>query len=161
MAIENGKIVSIDYKLTNESGTLLDSSEGREPLAYLHGAGQIVSGLEKELEGKEEGASVQASVPPEEAYGKRDESLVGVVPRDRFQGVDDIQPGMQFQASTPQGSQIITVRKVEESEVTVDANHPLAGEVLNFDVTVRGVRDATEEEKSHGDTQGEDGAQPG
>jgi len=159
MAIEKGKVVSIDYKLTNEAGTLLDSSEGREPLAYIHGAGQIVPGLEKELEGKDEGASVQASVQPEEAYGKRDEALVGVVPKERFQGVENIQPGMQFQASTPQGSQIITVKKVEEEQVTVDANHPLAGETLNFDVTIRGVRDATDEEKSDGHAHGPGGHQ--
>lgn len=159
MDIDKGKVVSIDYKLTNNNGEVLDSSEGREPLAYMHGTGQIVPGLEKELEGKTEGSNVQASVKPEEAYGNRQEELVSEVNKEAFQGVDEIKPGMQFQATTPQGSQIITVRKVEGDQVTVDANHPLAGETLNFDVTIREVREATEEEKQHGHAHGPGGHQ--
>jgi len=150
MDITKGKVVKIDYKLTNNDGQVLDSSEGREPLAYMHGNGQIIPGLEKELEGKATGDNVQTAVQPEDAYGKRDESLIAVLPMENFQGVDKVEPGMQFRASTPQGQQIITVQKVEGEEVTIDANHPLAGETLNFDVTVREVREATEEEQAHG-----------
>jgi len=159
MEIQKGKVVSIDYKLTNNDGEVLDSSEGREPLAYMHGSGQIVPGLEKELEGKAEGSNVKAAVQPDEAYGTRKDELVSQVDKQAFQGVDEIKPGMQFQATTPQGTQIITVQKVEGDQVTVDANHPLAGETLNFDVTVREVRDATEEEEQHGHAHGPGGHQ--
>jgi len=157
MDISKGKVVLFDYKLTNDNGELIDSSEGREPLAYMHGAGQIVPGLEKQLEGKSTGDNVQTAVQPQEGYGERDETLVGIIPMTQFQGVEKVEPGMQFRASTPQGAQIITVQKVEEENVTVDANHPLAGETLNFDVTIREVREATEEELNHGHAHGPGG----
>ncbi|MEA2709202.1 MAG: FKBP-type peptidyl-prolyl cis-trans isomerase SlyD [Phycisphaerales bacterium] len=154
MAIEKDKVVSIDYTLTGENGQVLDSSQGREPLEYLHGAGNIIPGLESALEGKNEGDQVNIQVPPDQAYGARDERMVQPVPRTAFQGVDNIQPGMQFQANTNAGPRLITVVGVQGDQVTVDANHPLAGATLNFDVTVRNVRDATDEEKSHGHVHG-------
>ncbi len=157
MAIEKDKVVSIDYTLTGENGQVLDSSQGREPLAYLHGAGNIIPGLESALEGRNEGDQLNVQVPPDQAYGPRDERMVQPVPRTAFQGVADIQPGMQFQANTNAGPRLITVVDVATDQVTIDANHPLAGATLNFDVTVRNVRDATSDEKTHGHVHGAGG----
>ena len=101
MQISPNKVVSIHYTLKNDAGDVLDSSAGREPLAYLHGAGNIVAGLENALEGKASGDKLNVRVAPEEGYGPRHDALVQDVPRDAFQGVDDIQPGMQFHAQSP------------------------------------------------------------
>ena len=159
MAIEKDKVVSIDYTLTGDNGQVLDSSNGREPLAYLHGAGNIIPGLESALEGKDEGDELNVQIPPDQAYGHRDERMVQPVPRTAFQGVADIQPGMQFQAQTNAGPRLITVVGVEGDQVTIDANHPLAGATLKFDVKVVNVRDATSEEMSHGHVHGAGGHQ--
>ncbi|WP_111496311.1 FKBP-type peptidyl-prolyl cis-trans isomerase [Marinobacter bohaiensis] len=146
------RVVTIHYTLTNEQGEQLDSSreEGREPLTYLEGAQNIISGLESALNEKDAGDKVQVSVDPAEGYGEVNEELVQPVPRSAFEGVDTIEPGMQFQAQTPGGPQIVRVVKVEEETVTIDANHPLAGETLNFDVEVVETREPTEEEVEHG-----------
>ncbi len=157
MQITKGSVVSIDYTLTNEAKETLDTSKGREPLAFLQGTGQIIPGLEKALEGKSAGEDLQVTITPEEAYGERDDSKTTIVPREQIQGTDELVPGVQLRASGPQGEQILTVTKVDEKEVTVDANHPLAGETLHFDVTVRDVRAATEEELSHGHAHGPGG----
>lgn len=157
MRIEKNKVVSIDYKLTGNDGQVIDSSEGQAPLAYLHGNGNIVAGLEEALEGKATGDAVNVSVPPEKGYGVRDEAKLVEVSKDKLKGAAEIKPGMQFQAQTPSGQQIFTVSKVAENSVTLDANHPLAGATLNFDVTVRDVRDATAEEVSHGHVHGPGG----
>jgi FKBP-type peptidyl-prolyl cis-trans isomerase SlyD len=138
------------YTLTDSEGTVLDSSQDTGPLSYLHGGGNIITGLEKALEGKNEGDSFKVTVPAAEAYGVRDESLVVNVPRDRFQGVTEIEPGMQFEAETAEGSRLVTVTKVTTDMVTVDANHTLAGMDLSFDVSVVAVRSATDEELEHG-----------
>ena len=159
MAIEKDKVVSIDYTLTGDNGQVLDSSQGREPLAYLHGAGNIIPGLESALEGKDAGDELNVQIPPDQAYGPRDERMVQPVPRAAFQGVPDIQPGMQFQANTNAGTRLITVVDVAGDQVTIDANHPLAGATLNFDVKIVNVRDATEQEKSHGHVHGPGGHQ--
>ncbi|SEO67672.1 FKBP-type peptidyl-prolyl cis-trans isomerase [Aquisalimonas asiatica] len=150
MQIAKDKVVAIDYTLKDDDGSVLDTSEGKEPLAYLHGSGNIIPGLEKALEGKAEGEEVSVNIPPEEAYGERREDLTQVVPRNMFQGVDELQVGMQFQAQSEGGEQIVTIAAIEGDDVTVDANHPMAGVPLNFDVKVVEVRDATEEEKEHG-----------
>jgi FKBP-type peptidyl-prolyl cis-trans isomerase SlyD len=158
MQVANEKVVYIHYTLTNQEGETLDSSAGREPLGYLHGAGNIIPGLEKALEGKESGEKLNVSVAPDQAYGERDEALIQQVPRSAFEGVDSVEPGMQFQAQSPHGPMLVTVTKVESEEVTVDANHPLAGQTLTFDVEVTDVRDATEEELNHGHVHGAGGA---
>jgi FKBP-type peptidyl-prolyl cis-trans isomerase SlyD len=159
MQVAKDKVVQIDYTLTGTNGQVIDTSQGREPLAYLHGAGNIIPGLESELEGKNPGDQVNVQVPPEQAYGPRDERMVQVVPRTSFQGVQQIQPGMQFQANTPGGPRVITVVGVQGDQVTIDANHPLAGQTLNFDVKVVEVRDATQEELTHGHVHGPGGHQ--
>ena len=151
MNVEDKLVVSIHYKLTDGSGNEIDSSSGGEPLAYLHGADNIVPGLERELTGKSVGDRVQVTVAPEDGYGPFQEELVQRLEREVFQGVDEIEPGMQFEAESPDGHpQVVTVKAVSDDEVTVDANHPLAGVTLNFDVTVESIREATEEELAHG-----------
>ena len=151
MDISEKCVVAFHYTLTNGDGETLDTSEGREPLKYLHGARNIVPGLEKALEGKSAGDEVKVEVSPDEGYGTVNPELVQKVPRAAFEGVDEIKPGMQFHAQGPSGQvQIITVKEVAGDEVTVDGNHPLAGEILHFDVKVEDVREATEEEIAHG-----------
>jgi len=157
MKIAHEKVVSIHYTLKNKEGTVLDSSSGSEPLAYLHGFGNIIPGLENALEGKEKGEKLSVSVEPEQGYGARDEQLVQAVPRSAFKGVDDLAPGMQFQAQGPQGTRLVVVMQVAQDVVTVDANHPLAGQTLHFDVEVSEVRDATAEELEHGHVHGPHG----
>ncbi|HEX6929578.1 MAG TPA: peptidylprolyl isomerase [Gammaproteobacteria bacterium] len=161
MQISANKVVSIHYTLKNDKGDVLDTSSGREPLAYLQGAGNIVPGLEKALDGKSAGEKLNVSVTPEEGYGPRHDGLMQDVPRDAFQGVEDIQPGMQFHAQGPQGPLVVTVVEAGDDTVKVDGNHPLAGETLHFDVEVTDVRDATEEEKEHGHVHGEGGHEHG
>lgn len=146
MKIEGQKVVSIHYTLTSD-GVELDSSKDRGPLTYLHGAGNIIPGLEQALEGHEEGAQMQVEIAPEDAYGPVNDELIQAVPMSAFEGVDKVEAGMQFQARTQDGqAQNIRVVKVEGEEVTVDANHPLAGQTLNFDVAVEEVREPTADE---------------
>ena len=151
-------VVSIHYKLTNDAWETLDSSEGAEPLVYLHGASNIIPGLENELTGKDVGASLNVTIQPEDGYGVINEELIQTVSRDAFQGVDEIEPGMRFEAAGEDGeTQLIVVTEVTEKEVTVDGNHSLAGETLHFDVTVEEVRAATQEELQHGHAHGPGG----
>ncbi len=159
MQIAQNSVVAFHYTLTNDTGEVLDSSEGREPLTYLHGAGNIIPGLEKELEGRQAGDTLNAVVAPGEGYGEQQDQLVQEVPRDAFQGVEGIEPGMQFQAQTQGGPLMVTVTKVEGDTVTVDGNHPLAGQTLNFAVEIASVREASEEEIEHGHVHGEGGHQ--
>ncbi len=154
MQIAKDKVVTIDYTLTDDAGKVIDQSANGD-FAYLHGASNIIPGLEMALVGKDAGDEVSVTVPPEEAYGARDESLKQVVSRDMFQSPEEIEVGRQFHAQTPSGETlVITVVGVQDEEVTIDGNHPLAGVNLNFDVKVVDVRDATKEEIDHGHTHG-------
>jgi FKBP-type peptidyl-prolyl cis-trans isomerase SlyD len=157
MKIADNTVVVIDYTLTDNDGSVIDSSEGAGPLAYLHGAGNIITGLEEALLGKEAGDKVTASIEPEKAYGERHEQLKQDVPRELFTGIEKIELGMQFQSETEQGPVLVTVVEVNDDMITVDGNHPLAGVHLNFDVDVREVREATQEELDHGHVHGEGG----
>lgn len=157
--IAEKKVVSINYTLKDDKGQVLDSSEGKDPLVYLHGSHNIIPGLEQALEGKQADDDLNVRVEPEEAYGVRDDSKVQSVPRDMF-GDQDVQVGAQYHAAGPDGeSLVVTVVEADEQEVTVDGNHPLAGVALNFDVKVVEVRDATEEEIEHGHVHGPGGHQ--
>ena len=158
MKIDDKTVVSIHYKLTNDKGDVLDSSEGKDPLVYMHGTHSLIDGLEKELKGKQAGDKFDVTVQPEEGYGVVNPEMVQEVPRAAFQGVDDIQVGMQFEAKSPEGhTQLITIEEVKEESVRVNANHPLAGEVLHFNVSVEDVRVATAEELEHGHAHGPGG----
>lgn len=150
-------VAFIHYTLTNDAGEVLDSSSGGEPLAYLHGASNIIPGLEKALEGKQPGDKLTVKVSPDEGYGVRDESLVQQVPRRAFQGVSDLKPGMRFHSESNHGPVLVTITQVLGDMVTVDGNHALAGETLNFEVEVTQVRDATLEELTHGHVHGAGG----
>lgn len=144
------RVVSIHYTLTNDQGEVLDSSREREPLTYLEGSQNIIGGLESALAEKSQGDQAKVSVEPAEGYGDINEELVQPVPLTAFEGVEKIEPGMQFQAQTPGGPQIVRVVKVEDENVVIDANHPLAGQTLHFDVEVVETREPTEEEVEHG-----------
>jgi len=158
MRITKDAVGSIEYELSDDAGEVIDSSKGGPPLAYLHGSGNLIPGLEAELEGKTNGDSFQVRIEPKDAYGMRDERMVQDVERTRFPEDLDIQPGMQFQAEASGGDvQVVTVVGVEGDTVKLDGNHPLAGVALNFDVTVVDVREATADELSHGHVHGEDG----
>ncbi|WPP00702.1 peptidylprolyl isomerase [Pseudomonas sp. HR96] len=158
MLIAANKAVSIDYTLTNEIGEVLDSSSGGAPLVYLQGAGNIIPGLEKALEGKQPGDELTVTVEPEDAYGEYSAELVSTLSRSMFEGVDELEVGMQFHASAPDGQmQIVTIRDLDGDDVTVDGNHPLAGQKLTFQVKIVDVRDASQEEIAHGHVHGEGG----
>src|SRR5277367_5937567 len=150
------KVVLIHYTLKDDNGEVLDSSAGGDPLAYIQGHGNLVAGLEKALEGKEDGAAVSVSVSPAEGYGTRDEALIQRVPKRTLQG-GNIKKGMQFQARTDDGMRLFTVTAVIGDMVTLDGNHPLADRQLHFDVQVVSVREATAEELEHGHVHGAGG----
>jgi FKBP-type peptidyl-prolyl cis-trans isomerase SlyD len=156
MQVAENTVVDIDYTLTDDDGQVLDSSEGRGPLTYLHGVGGIIPGLERELDGKQVGDQLQVAVAPADGYGERNEALRQDVPRDQFGGVEDLDLGMQFRVDTDAGPMVLTIVAIEGDLVTIDGNHPLAGVNLNFAVTVRSVREATEEELAHGHAHGPD-----
>jgi FKBP-type peptidyl-prolyl cis-trans isomerase SlyD len=157
MQISSNKVVLIHYTLTDEQGEVLDSSQGTDPMAYIHGMGNIISGLEEALTGRKVGDRFKVSVPPEEAYGVRDDDLIQNVPKSAFEGVAEILPGMQFRAESSEGMQLVTVIDVEDDMVMLDGNHPMAGMTLNFDVEVTDIRDATDEELDHGHVHGPGG----
>jgi len=159
MQISKHKVVTLDYTLTNDDGEVLDTSKGQEPLAYIHGTGFMIPGLERALEGKLEGDSLSVTVEPRDGYGERDEELVKVVERSMFGGVEKLEAGMQFQAETEDGIEVVTVAAVEGDKVTVDGNHPLADAILNFEVQIVGVREANKEEVDHGHVHGAGGHQ--
>ena len=158
MIIQKNKVVTIRYTLTDEAGGIIESSEGQEPLTYLHGSGNVIPGLEASLEGKSAGESVRVTLSPEDAYGEWDNAQVLEIPKGQFSGVDEVKAGMEFSVHSSGGEQIVVVSKVEGETVTVDANHPLAGKTLNFDVTVVDIRDATNDELDHGHAHGAGGA---
>lgn len=155
MQIGNNKVAVITYTLTDNSGTVIDQATTQEPFAFIQGTGNIIPGLEKALDGKTVGDNITVTIEPAEGYGERDDALTQILPKDMFEGVEEIVPGMQFHAQTPNGMSIVTVTAVENDQVTIDGNHPLAGVVLNFDVSVLEVRDATEDEIDHGHIHGE------
>ncbi|MGS2717055.1 FKBP-type peptidyl-prolyl cis-trans isomerase [Eionea flava] len=151
MQITKDLVASIHYTLKNADGEVLDTSENQEPMHYLHGANNIVAGLEKALDGKASGDNLSVIVQPAEGYGEYNPELIQELPKDMFTGVDTIEVGMEFHAQTPDGGmQIIEVKSIDGDIVTVDGNHPMAGQSLHFDVEVTDVRKATEEELKQG-----------
>jgi FKBP-type peptidyl-prolyl cis-trans isomerase SlyD len=156
MQIAKHTVVSIHYTLRNDEGTVLDSSTGKDPLHYIQGIGNLIAGMEEGLEGKQKGDKLEIKVSPEKGYGERNDDLIQKVPRSSF-GDQDVRPGMQFQAQSSQGAQVVTVTEVGLENITVDGNHPLAGVPLNFSVEVMEVRSATKDELDHGHVHGPGG----
>lgn len=155
--IEDGKIISIHYELTNDDGEIIDSSEGNDPLEYLHGAQNIVPGLEKDLAGRSVGDKVQVVVAPAEGYGERDERGVFDVPSTEFPAEVEPEVGMNFAIQDEEGHVFpVWITEIQEDKVILDVNHPLAGITLHFDVSIEAIRDASEEEKTHGHVHGPD-----
>ncbi|MDD1608181.1 MAG: peptidylprolyl isomerase [Methylococcaceae bacterium] len=154
MQIADNMAVSIHYTLTNDEGEVLDSSQDDEALVYLHGEGNIISGLEQALHGKAVGDKFNVHITAEDAYGEFMEDRIQVISRAMFDGIDDLEIGMQFQADVSDGPGVVTIIKIEGDDVTIDGNHPLAGQALTFDVEVIAVRPATSEELEHGHVHG-------
>lgn len=158
MTIKLNSVVTIHYELKDSDGEILDSSKGQDPLVYLHGASNIIVGLEQQLEGKQVGDQISAAVSPEKGYGLPVEALIQHVPIAAFgEEIDKIEVGMRFQADTEQGPVPVMVTAVESEMVTVDGNHPLAGKELHFDVSITEIRDASDEEIEHGHVHGAGG----
>jgi FKBP-type peptidyl-prolyl cis-trans isomerase SlyD len=157
MSIQQDQVVSIHYTLKNDAGEVLDSSADGEPLTYLHGHGNLIAGLERELTGKKSGDRLQVKIPPADGYGEYDKALIQKVPRRALKGIAKITVGMRLQAQTEEGVRAVTVSHVAGDMVTLDGNHPLAGQNLNFEVEVADVRPASAEELSHGHVHGPGG----
>jgi FKBP-type peptidyl-prolyl cis-trans isomerase SlyD len=157
MQIESHKVVTLNYTLTDNDGNIIDDS-GDDGFAYLHGANNIIPGLENALTGKQAGDELSVSVSPDQAYGERDPAKTQSVPRNMFPSDAQIEPGMQFHAQGPNEEMIVvTVAEVADDQVTVDGNHPLAGVHLNFAVEILDVRNASQEEVDHGHVHGPGG----
>ena len=160
MAIVKHSVVAFQFNLVNQDGEQLDSTEGQDPLVYLHGVGGLIPGLEAELEGKNEGDQFKVTIEPEKAYGTINPEMIKQVPIDAFAEIDDLHEGMQLQAQGPEGQvQHIVVQEINEGGVVVNANHPLAGQTLTFDISIDSIREATEEEIDHGHVHGAGGHQ--
>ncbi len=157
MKITKHTVVSLEYTLKNSDGNVLDTSEGRAPLVYLHGEGALIPGLENAIEGMTANEETKVEIQPEDAYGTRRDDLMHVVPKSGFNGDEEMQVGMQVQLETENGPMIASIAKIEGEEVTLDLNHPLADMVLHFDIKVNSVREASAEEISHGHVHGEGG----
>jgi len=156
MIISENAVVLFHYTLTDESGNELDSSTGKDPLAYMHGHKNIIPGLEKELDGKTAGDVMIVTIKAAEADGETQDERIQEIPRTSFQ-TEEMSVGMRFEAKTPNGPVSVVVTEVNDETVTVDGNHPLAGKDLTFDVRVDSVREASEEELSHGHVHGPGG----
>jgi FKBP-type peptidyl-prolyl cis-trans isomerase SlyD len=143
--------------LKDDAGAVIDSSSPEEPMAYLHGHGNLVPGLERELEGKGTGDRLNVRLSPADGYGERNQELIQKVPRRSLKGISKITVGLRLQAQTAQGPRPVIVTQVVGDMVTLDGNHPLAGKNLNFDIAIEDVRDATEEELAHGHVHGPGG----
>lgn len=159
MAIAKDTVVQFHYTLKAADGAVIEASHGGEPMAYLHGHGNIIPGLEETMEGKEAGVEFSVTVPPEKAYGQRDEEAIQRIPVKHLQGAKKWKKGMVAHVETEQGQRQVTVIKVGKFMVDVDANHPFSGKELTFDVKVEDIREATAEEIQHGHAHGIGGHQ--
>ena len=149
MQVANNKVVTIHYTLTNDNGTVIDQANAEQPLIYIHGAGNIIPGLEQALLDKKAGDKVNVTISPEDAYGERIENMVQTVSKSMFQGIEKIETGMQFHAEDNNGPVVVTDTEIKGDEITIDGNHPLAGETLTFDVEIAAVREASPDELNH------------
>ncbi len=156
MTISKDAVVTIDYDIRDEEGKLLESADG-ELMSYIQGSGALAPGLEKALEGKETGHQMEVTLAPKEGFGTRDDELIREMDLEDFEDSEEVSPGLVFHADLDGELRFYTVMSVEDDTVIIDGNHPFAGKTLIFDVTVKEVRDATEEELEHGHVHGEHG----
>ncbi len=156
MEIQYGMVVGMHYTFKDD-GDLLDTSDVQDPMAFLYGFGNIISEPKNAMAGKSVGDKLDFAIEPEEGYGIRDEGLQQEIDGGDFEGIDDIQIGMRFQAETEDGHVPIRVVAVEGDTVTVDGNHELAGERLHFSVSIESIREAEQEEIKHGHAHGAGG----
>lgn len=158
MKIAKNSVVTIDYTLTDDDGKVLDSSVGHGPMAYLHGHGQIVPGLEKALNGKGAGEQVKVAVAPKDGYGEKGGGKTMAIGREDLPGDVDLEEGMPLHATGPDGHDLVLwVQKIEGQQVTLSTEHPMAGVTLHFDVAIKEVRAATKDELQHGHAHGPEG----
>jgi FKBP-type peptidyl-prolyl cis-trans isomerase SlyD len=158
MKIANNHVVGIEYTLKDSKGEVLDSNEGADALLYIHGLGQIVPGLEKVLLGKVKGDKVEVVVSAEEGYGEFDEELIQQIPRAEFKDMEPLEEGMEIVVENEDGEdQVMSISDLNEKEVTLDGNHPLAGQDLHFKVSIASIREATKDEMEHGHAHGAGG----
>ena len=157
LPIQKNHVVSIDYTLKNDEGVVIDTSSGGSPLAYLHGSGALIPGMEKALEGKSEGDDFTISISPADGYGDRDDNLIHKVKRKELAHLPDLALGMELEVETDNAPLILTIIDINDEEVVLDGNHPMAGQNLNFEIQIREVREATADEISHGHVHGPGG----
>ena len=151
LKVGKDKVVLMHYTLKNDAGDVIDSSDGADPLPFLQGHGNIIPGLESALEGSKVGDKLDVSINPEEGYGERIQDAIQEIPSSALQGVDEVKVGMQLQSQDKDGNAfLVSVTKIEDDKITVDANHPLAGQTLHFSVSIESIRKAEAEELSHG-----------
>jgi len=151
MKVGKDKVVLMHYTLKNDAGDVIDSSDGADPLPFLQGHGNIIPGLESALEGSKVGDKLDVSIKPEEGYGERMKDAIQEIPSSALQGVDEVKVGMQLQSQDKDGNAfLVSVTKIEDDKITVDGNHPLAGQTLHFSVSIESIRKAEAEELSHG-----------
>ena len=151
MKVGKDKVVLMHYTLKNDAGDVIDSSEGGDPLPFLQGHGNIIPGLESALEGSKEGDKLDVSIKPKEGYGERMQEAIQEIPSSAIQGIDEIKVGMELQSQDQDGKvHFFNVTKIEDDKITVDENHPLAGQTLHFSVSIESIRKAEAEELSHG-----------
>jgi len=151
MKVGKDKVVLMHYTLKNDAGDVIDSSDGADPLPFLQGHGNIIPGLESALEGSKVGDKLEVSIKPEEGYGVRMKDAIQEIPSSALKGVDEVKVGMQLQSQDKDGNAfLVNVTKIEDDKITVDGNHPLAGQTLHFSVSIESVRKAEAEELSHG-----------
>ncbi|HIM58004.1 MAG TPA: peptidylprolyl isomerase [Gammaproteobacteria bacterium] len=151
MTVKKDAVVEMHYTLKNDAGDVIDSSEGKEPMPFMHGRGHIISGLEKAVEGMKVGESCDVSLAPADAYGAYDKEAIQEIPMEALKGIDKLEVGMDLQSQDQQGNPVtVNVVKINKESITIDANHPLAGETLHFNLRIESVREATKEELDHG-----------
>ncbi len=143
-------IYTVHYRLKNRAGEVVDTSEGGEPLHFLEGASHVIEGIQKAVKGRSPGDCLEVTIPPDLAYGEHNPDLVRKVPRSAFEGVENLQVGMKFQTNTGAEAQVVQVVGIDGNLIRVDANHPLAGFTLYFDLEIISVREATDEEVAAG-----------
>ena len=157
LTIQKNSVVSIDYTLKNNEGTVIDTSSGRSPLTYMHGSGALIPGMENALEGKSEGDDFSISIEPTEAYGDHDKNLLHKVDRKELEHLPNLETGMEIEVLADNDPMVMTIVEISDEVVVLDGNHPLAGQTLNFSIQVRNIREASAEEISHGHVHGPDG----